>query len=136
MPKRSHESEGKYGDDRDDGLVCLDAQNWIARTNDSRPQQSPRHGKKRGIRRNELVFARQADDLINRRLILPFTFDLLQQSVYASPRPESGQLGMVEGLLREACPARNLHRGPVPYAMHDEGYVLLGLLILSNPRGE
>ena len=119
IAQRLHQPERKQRDHGDDGFVCPDAENRVARPYNAGTQQRSRHRQKRGVRRDELVLARQTDDFIDSRLVFAFSLDLFQQRIDAGSGPQTRQLRVIEGFFRQiglcppsAAPHRHAFREP------------------------
>ena len=134
MAQRLHQSEGKQGDDGNNRLVGLHAKDWIARADDARAQQRTRDGKERRVWRDELVLAREADDLIDGSLVLAVALDFCEQRIHAGARPEARQLRMLERFARQVRFSRKFNGAAVTDSVYREADVLLRLLIAAYPR--
>src|SRR5437868_1799507 len=100
VPQRLYQAERKQRDHGNNGAIGLYSNHRIARTNHPRTQQRSWHGEKRGVRSNELVLARETDDLIHCSRVLAVALDLGQQGIDASACPQARDLWMFGRLRR------------------------------------
>ena len=118
MPERLGEPEGKERDDGGDLLVGADAKNGIPGTDDARAEQRTGDGEEAGVRGDELVTARQANNPVDSGFRFAFAVDLGEQCVDAGLCPDARKLGMREIAGRERGLSGRAERYPVPGSAH------------------
>ena len=133
-------AERKDGDDAGDRRIRTDAEDGVAGTDDARAQQRTGYGEEAGVGRDELVAAREANNLIDDGGSFPFAVDLVKQGADAGLGPEAGEAGMSEVCRGERGDGFDFQGCGIPgfraRGAGGEGEACLLRSVLSDPLGD